>query len=335
MSEDRQVQEVIEQLAILEPTEAEAPRLARLAFARLQAELSPPQRPSWLVRLRQARLGQQLLAPQRRLATAVSLAVVLLVVSFSFPAVRAAASDFLGLFRVEKFAAIEITPEQMAILRQVAEQDIMPGELEVDKEPGLLTPVDSLSKAATVTGLTAVYTIPALGEPREIFVASGGNGHFTINEANTRRLLEAANLNPDLLPDGIDGARIRVATFGGVEQRWADGTTLLQTNSPEVQYPEALDPALMGEALLQILGLSAPEARRLASQIDWTSTLLLPIPSNIASFEELTVNGVSAIGLTSIDGRFHALIWQESGRLYLLIGAQSTAELAELANGLE
>lgn len=330
MSEDKQVQEVMAQLAMLEPTEAEAPRPARLAFARLQAELAPPARPNWL-----ARLGQQLLAPQRRLATAVSLAIVLLVVSFSFPAVRAAASDFLGLFRVEKFAAIEITPEQMAILRQAAEQDIMPGELEVDKEPGLLTPVDSLSKAATVTGLTAVYTIPALGQPDEIFVASGGNGHFTINEANTRRLLEAAKLDPNLLPDGLDGARIAVATYSGVEQRWADGTTLLQTNSPEVAYPENLDPALMGEALLQILGLNPLEAQRLASQIDWTSTLLLPIPSNIASYEEMTVNGSSAIGLTSLDNRIHMLIWQENGRLYLLAGAQSTAELAALANGLE
>lgn len=330
MSEDKQVQEVMAQLVMLEPTEAEAPRPVRLAFARIQAELAPPERPNWL-----ARLLQSLLAPQRRLATAVSLAIVLLAVSFSFPAVRAAASDFLGLFRVEKFAAVEITPEQMAILRQAAEQDLMPGELEVDKEPGLLTPVDSLSKAATVTGLTAVYTIPALGDPREIFVTSGGNGHFTINEANTRRLLEAANLDPNLLPDGLDGARIAVATYSGVEQRWGDGTTLLQTNSPEVRYPEALDPALLGEALLQILGLSPLEAQRLASEIDWTSTLLLPIPSNIASYEEMTVNGSSAIGLTSLDNRIHMLIWQENGRLYLLAGSQSTAELAELANGLE
>ena len=330
MSEDKQVQEVMEQLSILEPTAAEAPRPARLAFARLQAALAPPQRPNWL-----ARLMQQLLAPQRRLATAVSLALVLLIVTFSFPAVRAAASDFLGLFRVQKFAAIPVSPEQMAMLREVAEQGIMPGELEIDQEPGALTPVNSLAEAAAQTGLTAVQTLTTLGEPDEIFISSGGSGQLTIDEANARRLLETAALNPNLLPEGIDGARITVATFSGIEQRWADGTTLLQTDSPIVQYPEQLDPALLGEALLQILGLSPLEARRLANQIDWTSTLLLPIPSNIASFQEITVHGSSGIGLTSIDGRMHALIWQENGRLYLLVGAQSTAELAELANGLE
>jgi hypothetical protein len=254
------------------------------------------------------------------------------VITFSFPAVRAAASDLLSLFRVQKFAAISVSPQQLAILQQVAEQGIMPGELIIDQEPGALTPVDSVAEAATFTGLTAVSTLPTLGAPSEIFISSGGSGQFIIDEANSRQLIEAANINPDLLPPGIDGARITVATFSGVEQRWADGTTLLQTDSPIVQYPEALDPALLGEALLQLLGLNPLEARRLAQQIDWTSTLLLPIPSNLATFQEMQVSGVSGIGLSSIDGSMNGLVWQKDGRLYVLAGAQTTNELAELAN---
>ena len=163
---------------------------------------------------------------------------------------RAAASDLLSLFRVQKFAAISISPEQIALLQQVAEKGILPGELEIAQEPGALTPVDSLAEAAILTGITAVRTLPTLGEPEEIFISEGGSGQFTIDEANARSLLEAANLNPDLLPQGIDGNRITVAIFSGVEQRWADGTTLLQTDSPLVQYPAALDPVLLGEALL-------------------------------------------------------------------------------------
>lgn len=329
MNDEKQLQEVMEQLTVLEPMAADAPRPARQAYARLQAELTPPARENWL-----AQVGQWLVGPQRRLATAVSLALALLVITFSFPAVRAAASDLLGLFRVQKFAAISVSPEQLAILQQVAEQGIMPGTLEIDQEPGALTPVDSLAEAANRTGLTAVRTLPTLGEPGQIFISSGGSGQFTIDEANARSLLAAANLDPTLLPSGIDGARITVATFSGVEQRWADGTTLLQTDSPLVQYPDALDPALLGEALLQILGLSPLEASRLARQIDWTSTLLLPIPSSIASFQEISINGGSGIGLSSIDGRINALVWQANGRLYLLAGAQTTHELAELANDM-
>lgn len=332
--QDKQLQEVMEQLSVLEPTAADAPRPARQAYsqlqAALQAQLAPQKRPSWLVRL-----GQQLLAPQRRLATAVSLAIALLIITFSFPAVRAAASDLLSLFRVQKFAAISISPEQLAILEQIADQGLIPGELHIGQEPGKLTPVDSLPEAANLTGITAVHTLPALGEPNEIFISEGGSAEFTVDEANARALLEAADLDPDLLPPGIDGARITVVTFNGVEQRWNDGTTLLQLGSPLVQYPDTLDPAVIGEALLQILGLNPLEASRLAREIDWTSTLLLPIPSDMASFEETTVNGTSGIGLSSLDDTIHALIWQENGRLYLLVAAKTMPELAELANTLE
>ncbi len=332
--QDKQLQEVIEQLSVLEPTAADAPRPARQAFAQLQvaqqAQLAPAKRPNWL-----ERLGQQLLAPQRRLATAVSLAITLLIITFSFPTVRAAASDLLSLFRVQKFAAISISPEQLALLQEVADQGMIPGELHIGQEPGRLTPVDSLPEAANLTGLTAVRTLPTLGEPTEIFISEGGSADFTVDETNARTLLEAANLDPNLLPAGIDGARITVVTFNGVEQRWEDGTTLLQLDSPLVQYPERLDPAVLGEALLQILGLNPLEANRLARQIDWTSTLLLPIPTDMASFEEMTVNGTSGIGLSSLDDNFHALIWQENGRLYLLVAAQTMPELAELANTLE
>lgn len=333
MNEDKQLEDVMEQLSALEPTAADAPRPARQAYARLQTALQAkqaPDRASWL-----ARFGQWLIGPQRRLATAVSLGLALLIITFSFPAVRAAASDLLSLFRVQKFAAISVSPEQLAILQQVAEQGIMPGELTIDQEPGALTPVDSLADAANLTGLTAVATLPTLGDPNEIYISSGGSGQFVVDEANSRSLLDAANLDPDLLPPGVDGARITVVTFSGVEQRWADGTTLLQTESPIVQYPESLDPAVLGEALLQVLGLNPLEASRLARQIDWTSTLLLPIPTSLATFQEMTVHGVSGIGLSSVDGSLNALVWQENGRLYLLAGAQPTAELAELANALE
>ena len=329
-NQDKQLEEVMEQLSVLEPTAADAPRPARQAYTQLQSQLTPPKRPGWL-----ERLGHYLFAPQHRLATAVSLAVTLIVISLSFPTVRAAASDLLSLFRVQKFAAISVSPEQLAILQEVAEQGIIPGELHIAQEPGDLTPVDSLAEATSRTGISDIHTFPTLGQPNGIFISQGGSAEFIIDETSTRALLEAAELDADLLPTGIDGARITVATFNGVEQQWADNISLLQLDSPLVQYPESLDPAVLGEALLQFLGLTPHEAQRLSRRIDWTSTLLLPIPSDMASFEEIIVNGTSGIGLSSLDQRFHVLIWQQNGRLYLLMGEKEMTELAGLANTLE
>ena len=136
----------------------------------------------------------------------------------------------------------------------------------------------------------------------------------------------------DLIHAVLDGAAVDVTVHAGVHQFWADGTMLLQMESPRVVYPDGLDPTLLGEALLQVLGLSKTEAARLARQIDWTSTLLLPVPSTLATFSEITVDDASGMALTSLDGAGNALIWQKSGMLYLLIADLPAAELAALAN---
>ena len=67
---------------------------------------------------------------QRNAAAAVSF-VLILAVLFSFPSVQAAANDFLGLFRVQKFAPLSITPAQFALLEQLAEEGMTPGEFNI------------------------------------------------------------------------------------------------------------------------------------------------------------------------------------------------------------
>jgi hypothetical protein len=110
---------------------------------------------------------------------------------------------------------------------------------------------------------------------------------------------------------------------------------LVQTDSPIVEYPEGLDPQPLGEALLQLLGMDAAEARRLSENIDWTSTLLLPIPTDFATFEEVTVNGGSGLLLNNVSGPESALVWQENGVLYLLAGSENSGNLLELAESLQ
>jgi len=316
-------QDVLHQIADLAPRAADQPR-REAAWSRLHAQLAP--RPA-----RRRRFWHGWLP---RPALAWSAAALLAILLFSFPAVRAAASEFLGLFRVQKFAAVSISPEQIAILQQVAENGTMPGELIIDEEPGELIPVQSLAEAARFSGLAAVRTLPALGAPDEIYVAGGGNGRFIIDLSGARDLIGAAGADPALLPASLDGAAVDLTLYGGVHQLWAGNTMLLQTESPLVTYPDDLDPVMLGQALLQVLGLNELEAFRLAQQIDWTSTLLLPVPSTLATFSEVSVDGVSGMALTSLDGEGNAIVWQEGGILYLLVSDQPVPALVDLANDL-
>ena len=329
--QDKQHQEVMEKLSLLQPRANDAPRPARQALANLQQRIDQEQQNTL-----SARLQTFFFAPARRLALTAVFLLLFFGTALSFPTVRAAASDFLGLFRVQKFAAISISPEQIAMLEQIAELGLSPGELEILEEPGAATEVDSLREAQTLTGMSTIRTLPDLGEPTELFVTDGGSGRFRLDLEGTRAILEAANVDPNLLPNDIQNTNVHITIFSGVQQHWeASNISLLQTESPIVTYPEKIDQAVLGSALLQILGMSEAEANRLASQIDWTSTLLLPIPQDAASFSEVMVEGTSGIQLDSIDGQSSALVWQQNGMIHLLVREGAGADLLDLVSQLK
>lgn len=330
MKTENDVQEVLDQLAVLEPAAADTPQPAAYALARLRRQINlADQNDTFSNRLRRF-----LTMSRHKYAYTTILFLLILGAAFSFPAVRAAAGDFLSLFRVQKFAAISISPEQIAVLERAAEQGLTPGEFEVFEEPGELMPVDSLAEAAAMTGLPTVRTVTRLGEADEIFVATGGSGRLTIDLEGARAIVAAAGADPMLLPDNLDGAHVDVDVYASVQQNWRDGTVLAQTESPLVDYPDGLEPTVLGEALLQVLGMRADEARRLAQEIDWTSTLLLPVPQDFATFSEVSVEGESGVALNSVDGSGSAVMWQKDGVVYVLNGPLSADRLVALANSL-
>lgn len=320
---DKETQEVLDQLSLLAPGAQDKPQPAAEAYAQIMGQLEPAESrsSSWIRSL-------DTMFRKRTVAVGLSF-VLLLAILFSFPAVRAGASEFLGLFRVQKFAPISITPGQIAILEQLAEEGMEPGELVIRNEPGAITPVDSLGEAGLRTGLD-VRTLSSMGEPDEINVLDGGDGYLIIDLAAARAIVEAAGADPALLPESLDGARVDVAAFPGVQQVWGEDIIFMQAESPLVEYPDDIDPAVLGEALLQVLGTEPREARRIAQSIDWASTLLLPIPSEMVTFSEVVVDGVNGVALEPLDGEGGSLMWQKEGKVYMLNGKGDVGELLSL-----
>ena len=119
-----------------------------------------------------------------------------------------------------------------------------------------------------------------------------------------------------------------------LDSRWGEEITFTQAESPLVEYPADVDPVVLGEALLQVLGTEPREARRIARSIDWASTLLLPIPRELAAFSEVIVDGVSGAALAPLDGQGGAVLWQKDGNIYLLTTQGSFDELLALVDSL-
>ncbi len=329
---NEEFEDVIAQLAILEPTTEDQPQPADAAFATLQHKLhQPAAEPKSIPWFRRFTL---MTTQQKWTQAAVGGMLGLLIAFFGLTTSgQALASEFLGLFRVQKFAPISISPEALANLENMDFEGMVPGEMVWDEEAVEPQQVASLDEAIALAPNAFVFA-PDLGEPAEIAVGGAGSGTLTVDLAAARAILNIAGVDGNLLPDDLDGSDISVATEPGIFMRWNEGdTTMVQMPSPSISYPGNFDPQPIGQALLQFLGMSEAEAVRLSNSIDWTSTLVLPVPTDLASFQEVTVQGNPAILITENNGSNSSLIFETSGNVVMLQGNWSADELLELANG--
>jgi hypothetical protein len=98
--------------------------------------------------------------------------------------------------------------------------------------------------------------------------------------------------------------------------------TLLQGRSPDVTLPDGVELEQLGRAALQVLGSSPEEAEAMASSIDWSSTLVVPIPESVSELGKVTVNGSPAMMVSDANGEdsrgSRLLYWQNDGTFYVL-----------------
>jgi hypothetical protein len=148
------------------------------------------------------------------------------------------------------------------------------------------------------------------------------------------------------VPWEANGASFTVNASPVVElvyQRGEGEMRLLQAKSPEVDLPPGVDLARLGEIALRIQGLSAADARSFARTIDWSSTLIVPVPAMGNQYSEVEIDGVKGV-LVSTDRRLgkdggaiprrSTLLWSAGGRVYCLTGGGNNRELLQVAHSL-
>ncbi len=339
-------------LAALAPTAQEAPRPARLAR---QA-----------IRERQRKDGDGMLKSifGRRPVWAGLMTVAVLTVAFSFAPVRVWAGEFLSLFRVQRIAVVPIDITRLSNLdgdQNLAQQigQLFADTVHVTKEPG--NPV--VAASADEAGQLAGFSVRALSGPvsAPIFtVQDGAAFEVTLDRARAQVILDASGRSDLQLPASLDGAQIGVVipsavtvAYGGCPTDDLDEAApaetdraarrscvlLAQVPSPTVDAPPDLDLAALAELGLQFTGMSAEEAHAFSQTVDWTSTLVVPIPSNAADYEQVSVDGVSGTLIYSAaeDGapQRSVVMWVKDGIIYALSAYGDTAQTLELANSIQ
>jgi hypothetical protein len=280
--------------------------------------------------------------------------VTVVAVAFTLPPVRAVAREFLDLFRVQRFAAVPVDPERLDRLRTngIDLKTFVGDQIEVLEPAAEPEIVESAEIASALAGVDA--RLPA-APPRdttltEVAVVRPGAFRVRLDTAKLGELAALLGVEDAHIPAAWEGATVEVHAPPGVALRYDRGESrfvLLQSPGPEVALPDGVDLAELGALGLQMVGMSAQEARLFAARIDWGSTLLVPIPAEGGSFREVDVQGRKGLLVsgrppertgedgTRRPGRWHSvLLWADDDRVYAAAGPGHGLELLEMAESV-
>ena len=289
-------------------------------------------------------------------------ALLILALILAFPGTRALAGELLNLFRVQQVAVVPVDftgLEQLTGDGSLGNQftELISNSMNITDEPGDPVEAADAAQASQLAGFNV--RLPQSATPSQIYVMDGASFSMTVDRDKAQALLDEAGRSDLVLPESVDGADISVtipasvsAAYGtcpkpaadsseseDTERRYPDCVILAQIPSPSVNAPADLDINQLAQIGLEFTGMSAEEAASFTSTVDWTSTLVVPIPSNSASYDQVTVDGVTGtlIQRPSREGEptTFALLWVKDGIIYAISGRGTNSDRAiEMANSL-
>lgn len=340
-------------LAVLAPTAAEAAPALGAARARLQTHIS---------RKEKIPMFQKIFARPYRPAWAGLTIVLILAISLAFPGVRALAVSFLGLFRLERITLIQVEDMQETGTRlNNSEKFNALFDEDVQYEAiGEYRQNVTAAEAGALAGIPLrLPTEKVEGDPT-LNLQQGARLTYTVDLPELRDILQEIGREDIQLPADMDGATISVempiavlANYGDCDYRNADRNgrwtpwlphciQFVQLASPTISAPPGLDVAQLGKAFLQLMGLSEDEATQISQTVDWTTTLVLPVPTAYgATYHDVMVDGVTGtlIGQSqnTPNGRatLNTLLWVKDGVLYSLSYPGYFQDALAIANSLK
>ncbi len=299
-------------------------------------------------------------SPVLRIGLAV---VVILALVLSVPAARAVADQILNLFRVQQVVVLPLDTTGMeqltgnsTLVKQLSQ--LASSSLQNEQKPGEPVTVADASQAGKLAGFTV--RLPQGMSPSRISVENSASFSFKLDRAKAQALLDEAGRSDLVLPASIDGEVVSVkipasvstaygncpdpstsepSTFGNgsTGRQYPDCILMAQLPSPSVSAPADMNIAQLAQIGLQFTGMTAEQAAAFTSSVDWTSTLVIPIPKNAATYQSVTVDGVTGtlIQRPADDAPQYALIWVKNGIVYAISSLGTSSQQAiQMANSL-
>jgi hypothetical protein len=342
-----------EQLSVLNPQETEAPSPSQKALSSFERRYKIEENLT---------MYDRIFNRKYRIAWVAVGVIAILSVAMLFPQVRAIGSSFLGLFRVEQFTIIQVDPEEIEKqLGSSSNFEYLLAEDVVVEEFGEMQAAADVEEASELAGFPVRLPTAAEGEDL-LKVQPGAKISMKVDLPKVQALLDEIGGTGFQLPSELDGAEVSmvlpvavIAAYGSCEVSpelireagvdpdgpipdLSECITLTQFPSPEISAPPGLDIAGIGEIFLQILGMTPDEAAQFSQSVDWTTTLVIPIPRYGTEYQDVVVDGVKGtLIMQSQRSEFphYLLVWIKEGIVYGLTGPGTADSAMVLADSLE
>jgi len=277
----------------------------------------------------------------RRPALAIGLVLVLLAGLLSFAPGRAFARQVLSVFRVRRFAVVQMNTDPDH-LEEVARQ--LEDTLLVSEEPEMIeaptrTTVGSIEEASAAAGFEVRMPTywPDSATPR-ITVEGPSEQALRFRGDGLRLLLELAGMDAAAIPAELVEDEVRLMSQGAVYLEGRD-VTIAQVSGVSATYPDGVDVAMLVEAGLRVAGTDPDEARRLSQAYDWTNTALIPVLPDLVEVRETEIAGAPVLLVREAepegpDASFATLVMEKDGILYTVSGHATPERLAQIAQSM-
>jgi hypothetical protein len=288
--------------------------------------------------------------------------------------VRSWAQRILAMLRVQKIQVVTIDPTTLMtsaepdshpykLINQFIADNVV-----ITMDPGKPDVVSNVTKAAQLAGYP-VHTIANLGAPHSVEVKGETAFQMTLNRDRIETLLDEIGRSDIQIPESANGALIAVhipktvvSMYGDcpIRQRYVSSNTqsqaealaerkmqrstikdtnciyLIEAPSPTVSVPPDLNMSEIAEAALELAGMSPAEAHSFCQTVDWSSTMVVPIPRNTSSYETVTVDGVEGTLITETlpQGNRYSLLWIKNGVIHSLAGHGNSSDALGLVASL-
>ncbi len=284
------------------------------------------------------------------------IAIAFVAVCLTFPSARSLAQRVLETLRVEKFQPVSVDTasiEGNETLRQMIEKMVSDKiVVTIDEKE---QPVSTVATAGQLAG----FEVQLLGERTDapqLTVEGHRAFNMTVDRARLQDIFNQAG-RPDLIvPPLVDGGMVAVqipravmVQYGNCPSRnnsaggqqpepaqFRNCVMLLQGPSAIVSVPSDLNIEQLAEIGLQLAGMSPSQAKAFCQTINWKSTLVLPLPRYVQSYDVVDIAGAQGTLINNPGGRgpSYLLMWARNGMVYSLVGFGNSAEAVPLASSL-